>query len=69
MIADIATSSNHVILSKGAELAALASILGSNFHLLPDFAAAYALVYYTITLIDRHRDRKRRGGKHHRRRG
>lgn len=46
------------ITAKGAEVMALVSIVGSAAHLLPYIAAGYAIVYYTIGLVDRHYDRK-----------
>lgn len=57
------------ITTKGAEVIALVSIVGSAAHLLPYFAAIYAMVYYTIGLIDRHYDRKAHRKQPKRKRG
>ena len=64
------TSMFHLpITAKGAEIMALVSIVGSAAHLLPYFASVYAMVYYTIGLIDRHYDRKARSKQPRRKRG
>lgn len=57
------------ITAKGAEIMALVSIVGSAAHLLPYLAAGYAMIYYTIGLIDRHYDRKAKPKQPRRKRG
>lgn len=57
------------ITAKGAEVMALVSIVGSAAHLLPYIAAGYAIIYYTIGLVDRHYDRKAQQKPPRRKRG